>query len=173
MRSCNDKIPDELVVDKILRTLPPRFDHVVVAIEESRNLDGMEIEELQHSLEAHEMRINERRSNQEQTLQARSKYRGKGKGSWKGNKPCSNQKHQDQGYNAGSEFFKGKKSDQSHKKNDSSNGNKEWKVDNRKVRCHNCQKLGHYARDCWQGEGAKNKPKNQANLAQDEGSDSV
>ena len=172
MRSCNDKIPDELVVDKILRTLPPRFDHVAVAIEESRNLDDMEIEELQHSLEAHEMRINERRSNQEQALQARSNYKGKGKGPWKGNKPCSNQKHQDQGYNAGSEFFKGKKSDQSQKKNDSSNGSMEWKFDKRKVRCHNCQKLGHYARDCWQGEGAKNKPKNQANLAQDEGSDS-
>ena len=84
----------------------------------------------------------------------------KGKGPWKGNKPCSNQKHQDQGYNACSEFFKGKKSDQSQKKNDSSNGSKEWKFDKRKVRCHNRQKLGHYARDCWQREGAKNKPKN-------------
>jgi len=65
MRSCKDKISDEQVVDKILRTLPPRFDYVAIAIEESRYLDIMEIEELQHSLEAHEMRINERRSNQE------------------------------------------------------------------------------------------------------------
>ena len=40
------------------------------------------------------------------------------------------------------------------------------------MRCHNCQKLGHYARYSWQGKGAKNKPNNQANLAQDEGSDS-
>ena len=68
MRSCKDKISDEQVVDKILRTLPPRLDRVAIVIEESRNLDIMEIEELQHSLEAHEMRINERRSNQEQTL---------------------------------------------------------------------------------------------------------
>ena len=94
-----------------MRTLPPQFDHVVVAIEESRNLDIMEIEELQHSLEGHEMRINERRSNQEQTLQARSTYKGKGKGPWKGNKSCTNQKHQDQGSNASSESSKGKKSD--------------------------------------------------------------
>ena len=65
LRSCKDKISDEQVVDKILRTLPPRFDYVAIAIEESRYLDIMEIEELQHSLEAHEMRINERRSNQE------------------------------------------------------------------------------------------------------------
>ncbi|RDX98677.1 Copia protein, partial [Mucuna pruriens] len=32
------------------------------------------------------------------------------------------------------------------------------------MRCHNCQKLGYYAR-----EGAKNKPNNRAHLAQDEG----
>jgi len=57
-------------VDKVLRTLPPRFDHVVVAIEETRNVDTMEVEELQHSLEVHEFRINERRHIQEQTLQA-------------------------------------------------------------------------------------------------------
>ena len=93
----------------------------------------------------------------------------KGKGPWKGNKSCTNKKHQDQGSNAGSESSKGKKSDQSQKRNDSSNGSKEWKFDKRKVRCHNCQKLGHYAQDCWQGEGAKNKSNNHANLAQDEG----
>ena len=46
MRSCKDKIFDEQVVDKILRNLPPRFDHVAIAIEESKNLDIMEIEEL-------------------------------------------------------------------------------------------------------------------------------
>ncbi|RDX90374.1 Copia protein, partial [Mucuna pruriens] len=34
------------------------------------------------------------------------------------------------------------------------------------------QKLGHYARECWAGEGAKNKPNNRAHLAQDEGTDS-
>jgi len=40
------------------------------------------------------------------------------------------------------------------------------------VRCFNCKKLGHYAKECYKGEGAKNKPKNQAHLAQDETSDS-
>jgi len=29
---------------------------------------------------------------------------------------------------------------------------------------------GHFARECWDGEGAKNKPKNQANLAKDDAS---
>jgi len=47
MRACKDSITDQQVVDKILRTLPPRFDHVVVAIEETRDLEKMEIEDLQ------------------------------------------------------------------------------------------------------------------------------
>jgi len=57
MRACKEIISYQQVVDKILRTFPPRFHHVVVAIEESKDLDIMQIEELQHSLEAHKMRI--------------------------------------------------------------------------------------------------------------------
>ncbi|KHN35688.1 Retrovirus-related Pol polyprotein from transposon TNT 1-94, partial [Glycine soja] len=34
-------------IDKVLRTLTPRFDHIVVAIEQGQNLEEMKIEELQ------------------------------------------------------------------------------------------------------------------------------
>ncbi|XP_017418247.1 uncharacterized protein LOC108328873 [Vigna angularis] len=90
MRVCKDGISDEYIVDKILRTLSSRFDNVVVAIEETRRKETMEIEELLNSLEAHEFRINERRQCQEQALQARSQWKGKkvfkkgGKGGKKG-----------------------------------------------------------------------------------------
>jgi len=53
-----------------------------------------------------------------------------------------------------------------------SDGEKEWKFDKKKVKCFNCQKYGHFAKECWKGEGANNKPKNQAHLAQDSTSDS-
>ncbi|RDY12354.1 hypothetical protein CR513_02868, partial [Mucuna pruriens] len=62
MRICKEKVTDQQVVDKILRTLPPEFDYIAATIKESKDLDTMEVEELQHSLEALEMRINKKRS---------------------------------------------------------------------------------------------------------------
>jgi len=54
MKTCKEELIDQQLVDKVLRTLTPRFDHVVVVIEESKDLDSMKVEELQNSLEAHE-----------------------------------------------------------------------------------------------------------------------
>ncbi|XP_028223403.1 uncharacterized protein LOC114404854 [Glycine soja] len=90
---------------------------------------------------------------------------------WKGNKSNTATKNQEQVIVEGSESSKGKTTCQTSQKSNYNN-NKEWKLDKRKVKCYNCQKLGHYAKEFWHGEGAKNKLNNHANLAQDEGSDS-
>ncbi|XP_017434593.1 uncharacterized protein LOC108341418 [Vigna angularis] len=50
----------EKIIEKVVRSLPQKFDHIVVEIEESRDLEKLKIEELQSSLEAHEMRMQER-----------------------------------------------------------------------------------------------------------------
>src|SRR4030066_2351501 len=55
-----DNITDLMKIEKILRTLAPRFDHIVVALEESKDLDAMKIEERQEILEAHELRLTDR-----------------------------------------------------------------------------------------------------------------
>ncbi|RDY09712.1 hypothetical protein CR513_05884, partial [Mucuna pruriens] len=55
---CNKSLQGEgyksEVVDKIPRTLPLEFDYVAATIEESKDLDTIEVEELQHSFEMHE-----------------------------------------------------------------------------------------------------------------------
>ena len=60
MKGYGEKIIVQSVVEKVLRTMPPKFDHIVVAIEESKNLEELSLEELQGSLESHEQRMNER-----------------------------------------------------------------------------------------------------------------
>ncbi|CAB4315215.1 unnamed protein product [Prunus armeniaca] len=58
IRSYGDTILDKKIVEKTLRSLPPKFDHVVAAIEESKDLAALSLHELIGSLEAHEKRIN-------------------------------------------------------------------------------------------------------------------
>ncbi|WVZ03895.1 hypothetical protein V8G54_024701 [Vigna mungo] len=57
MRACDKVVKDKKIVDKILRTLTPQYDHIIVAIEECKDLETMRVEELQNSLEAHEQRL--------------------------------------------------------------------------------------------------------------------
>ncbi|KAF1866273.1 hypothetical protein Lal_00024277 [Lupinus albus] len=49
-----------MIIENILRTLATRFDSVVIAIEEAKDLDQLKLDELQGSIEAHEQRFIER-----------------------------------------------------------------------------------------------------------------
>ena len=66
-----------------MKSLAPKFDHVVVAIKESKNLSTLTKEELQGALESHEQRMNERAAGKSKSgvaLQAHSKKETKDKG---------------------------------------------------------------------------------------------
>jgi len=78
MKSCGETIIESMIVEKILRTLTLRFDHIVVAMEESGKIESLKIEELQGSLEANEQRLNERTTERhtDQALQAQTHKRG-------------------------------------------------------------------------------------------------
>ncbi|XP_019460167.1 PREDICTED: uncharacterized protein LOC109359927 [Lupinus angustifolius] len=60
MKSCGEQIPKQGIVEKILKTLSIKYDRVIVAIKESKDLGSLKIDELQGSLEAHERRFLER-----------------------------------------------------------------------------------------------------------------
>lgn len=53
-----EEMPDHKVVQKVLRTLPKKFDTVVIAIEESKDLTQLSLDELWASLLSHESRMN-------------------------------------------------------------------------------------------------------------------
>ena len=58
MASNGEILETNKVVEKILRSLPNKVDHVVVAIEESQDTSVMSLKNLQGRLKAHEFRIN-------------------------------------------------------------------------------------------------------------------
>jgi hypothetical protein len=58
IKSHGETIEDIKVVEKVLRSLPPKFDTLVVTLEESKDLSRFSLDELQASLINHENRLN-------------------------------------------------------------------------------------------------------------------
>jgi hypothetical protein len=132
MKSCGEAVTDSLKVEKVITGLTPKFDSLVAAIEQSKDLDTLKLEQLIGSLEAHELKLKNRdgvkkdEKETENALFTQSQKKGsgsyeswkkKGKGKWKSNK--------NEGGNG-----KGKKKSKEH------------------IQCYNCQKWGHFADEC-------------------------
>jgi hypothetical protein len=58
MKAHKEKIGQVVIIDKILRSMTLRFDHIVCLVEESTDLDMLIIDELQNNLSVHEQRMN-------------------------------------------------------------------------------------------------------------------
>ncbi|XP_022007583.1 uncharacterized protein LOC110906815 [Helianthus annuus] len=118
LRLNEERVEEQRVVEKILRSLTRKYESVVVAIEESKDLNSISTEELQGILQSHELRLKQyddvsteqafqiQSDQQDRTRQSRSEYSGRGRGKGRG------------------------------------------KFNNNSIRCFNCQKLGHVARFC-------------------------
>src|SRR3954468_23715273 len=65
MKACGETLSEQVIIEKILRSLTPQFDYIFVSIEHSKDLETMRIEDLQSSLEAQELRLTERTSERE------------------------------------------------------------------------------------------------------------
>ncbi|KAA0055477.1 retrovirus-related Pol polyprotein from transposon TNT 1-94 [Cucumis melo var. makuwa] len=64
-----DKSEDIIIIEKILISLTPKFNFVVCAIEESKNIDDLSLDELHSSLLVHEQKLKQQ-DNEEQALKA-------------------------------------------------------------------------------------------------------
>ncbi|KAL0320405.1 UNVERIFIED_CONTAM: hypothetical protein Sradi_5302000 [Sesamum radiatum] len=85
MKRLGEKLTDVRVVEKVLCSLNAKFIHVVLAIEEAKDIESMSIDELNGSLVAHEEKM--KKSQQvpvEQVLQAKLAFNPKENASERG-----------------------------------------------------------------------------------------
>nr|KYP75591.1 hypothetical protein KK1_019782 [Cajanus cajan] len=141
MRFHGEKKNDIAIVEKISRSLTPKFDYVVCSIEESNDIDDLSLDELQSSLLVHEQKMNRSSTMEEQTLKASTNTpsynsRGRGRGGGRG---------RGRGGRGNRDFNKNSRGN-----NDQFQGNDRGRDHNKsKVECFRCHKFGHYASECY------------------------
>ncbi|KAL5571277.1 hypothetical protein UlMin_020874 [Ulmus minor] len=140
MRFHGEKMEDLAIVEKILRSLVPKYDYVVCSIEESKDIDELSFDELQSSLLVHEQKMNRNSATDVQALKAStfaqfSNSRGRGRGRGRGGR----------GNRDGSRQYHNYKADESH----SNYRGRDQQPDKSKIECYRCHKFGHYRSECY------------------------
>ncbi|XP_076928303.1 uncharacterized protein LOC143592228 [Bidens hawaiensis] len=116
-----EKIEEQKIIEKILRTLTRKFESVVVAIEESKDVTTMSTEELMGILQSHELRLKQYDAQPiDQAFQVQNLN-----------------SNSDLNRNRGFRNFRGR-----------GRGKGRIFYSNREIKCYNCQKIGHISRLC-------------------------
>ncbi|XP_022870995.1 uncharacterized protein LOC111390222 [Olea europaea var. sylvestris] len=145
-----ERIPETKIVRKVLRSLPERFRPKVTAIEESKDLDEVKIEELVGSLQTYELTISQHKKGKSIALKSIKEDESSDTESLRDEKIAyvvkkfqkvlkNRRKPQDKKSGAPSRFTK----DKIEKVNNKGSSEKP-----RLVRCHECQGIGHYRNEC-------------------------
>ncbi|XP_068466311.1 uncharacterized protein [Phaseolus vulgaris] len=150
----------EAKVEKILRSLTPIFEHVVVAIEEANDISTMTVRLLSGSLRAHEQRMNDNKIEKpiEQSLQAQASIgssnpkhgSSQGRG-WGHGGSYSSKGHGDQNYGGAEQNntgFNHNPSSNNSCREERDRGGREGIYNKSNIECYNCHKRGHYANEC-------------------------
>ncbi|GAU33426.1 hypothetical protein TSUD_380620 [Trifolium subterraneum] len=154
MKNCGSTLSEEEMVEKVLRTSTHKFDYIVVTIEQTKDLSEIKMEDLQSTLEAHELKHGERNHGKEDEQAQFVKF-----------KKYQNEKKKWQN-KKGSK--KGKKSVEDKSESSKKEGGQKTKKDKSTIQCYNCNKYGHYASECKAPKKKKSQDtEEEANVAQD------
>ncbi|KAH7844608.1 hypothetical protein Vadar_029851 [Vaccinium darrowii] len=156
LRRYGDRVEDVRVMEKILRSLDPKFYNIVGTVEEAKDLNTLTVDELLATLEIHEQRINRRLSTtgHEQALQvmSRSVTRGGGGGMVQRGRGRGRGFGQARG-RGGRNFQGGRGQEENVQRGRGRNGGRRVRgrmrgVDKIQVQCYRCNEYGHFSREC-------------------------
>ncbi|XP_027190496.1 uncharacterized protein [Cicer arietinum] len=166
MKTNGEVMTEVVIIGNILRTLTQRYDHIVVAIEETNNLNTMKLEDLQSSIEAHELRVKERDEAHTQTRALQAHISKKSNQDGVKNKKCKGKSRWHQKHDQDKEGGGSRSQQNSDNKSKKPSGKK---FNKRRVQCYNCQKYGHFADECRSNKVQRDD--GEAQLAQVDSSD--
>ncbi|GAU12912.1 hypothetical protein TSUD_73980 [Trifolium subterraneum] len=156
MKNCGSTLSEEEMVENVLRTLTHKFDHIVVTIEQTKDLSEIKMEDLQSTLEAHELKHGERNHGKEdeQALFVKFKKYQDEKKKWQNKKGSK----------------KGKESvEEKPESSEKEGGGQNTKKDKSTIQCYSCNKYGHYASECKAPKKKKSQnTEAEANVAEDD-----
>ena len=150
LRDLGERLEEKEAVAKLLRSMPVKYDSLNFSLEQFGNMRGLSVDEVIGSLRVHEQRLQERDSREEeQVLLAQafnqskkgdrgSSSRGRGRGLSRG-----------RGRGRGRGRFSKNDKDEEEKK----------LFEKSKIKCYNCQKMGHFADECYSDTKKKGKRK--------------
>ena len=130
--------------------MPVKYDSLTFSLEQFRNMRGLSVDEVIRSLRVHEQRLQERDSREEeQVLLARAFNQSK-----KGNRGSSSR-----GRGRGRGLSRGRGRGHGRGKFSKNDRDEEEKkpFDKSKIKCYNCQKMGHFADECYSDTKKKGK----------------
>ena len=143
MRLHGDKMDDVTIIEKILRSMSPKFNYVVCAIEEANDIETMSIDELHSSLLVHEQKFKSQNTSTEEkalkssTSNESSSWRGSGRGRGRG---------QGRGRGRGNFDSRGRGRGRGQYRQQSHH---ESKHDKSQIECYRCGRYGHYRSECY------------------------
>ncbi|XP_017635720.1 uncharacterized protein LOC108477726 [Gossypium arboreum] len=161
IRLLGDEFSDQRVVEKVITTLPEKYESKISSLEDSRDLLAIRLTELINALYAQEQRrANRMEEHSEGVFQAKSRESSSSSSSYKGKKPWLEKKE------------KGKKDAAKKKFPPCAHCKKTTHLEKYcwhrpDIQCRSCKQLGHIEKMCKNKPKAQTQHQNQAQAAED------